>query len=433
MVNRTNMASVLRLATLSYAVACVDASLLFWPGRNVGNWGPAKQTLGLADIDPVGWSPKPTAPPGARPFDLDIDLRKRQQTTTAAATCGFPTDNASAPAISCSAGEYCFANQLAGVAGCCSEPNRRDCRIPTTCIESTRSQSIQFDSRTLVCGDDPSRPRCVTYLYDSGFFENLYGVSFLACGEEAGSSTIATSSFLGWTPPGDITTTSTSQATSEASSTSRDPTIPVTITVFPGSSPSSPTPIVPQDTNSATRTGAIVGGVVGGVAGLALIAAALFFLLRRRKKRELEAKEIEGSPPYAPYPGRDYPAASVYPGGLPEPQYTSDFYGELPPQMGQTSAQHITGYPPPNTYEPVAVPRETQTQTRPTTFVPRSPKPNEDDIVSPITPGDQLNPADDPTSYTWISNPTPPPQSEYSQFSPPPPSHFQSYRPYPGT
>ncbi|KAI4862121.1 hypothetical protein F4820DRAFT_35819 [Hypoxylon rubiginosum] len=432
------MTSVLRLATLSYAIALVDASfLLFWSDRDVGNWGPATQTAGLTEIDPVGWTPKPTAPPGAKP--LDFDLRRRQQTTAASAsTCGFPADNISAPAITCSNGEYCLAMQWQSVAGCCSEAERRDCRVPTTCIESTRSQSTQPDSRTLVC-DDPARPRCVTYLYEANFFEYLNGFSFLACGSdgEAASSTIGTTP-----PPGWLSATGSEPSTSGPSTTGSEPTNAVTITVFPGTSSSTSTgPVATEPVNvspGTSRTGAIVGGTVGGVAGLALIIAAIFFFLRYRRRRGAGAKEVEGSPPY---PRRSYPAASVYPSGLPEPQYNSDFYGELPPQMAQSSTQHMTGYPPPTNYEssyepnyePVAVPREIHRPTRPSTFVPGSPKPNEDDIVSPITPGDQLNPADDPATYTWISNPTPPPQSEYSPYSPPPPPQFQSYRPYPGT
>ncbi|KAI1451662.1 hypothetical protein F4805DRAFT_83134 [Annulohypoxylon moriforme] len=435
------MTSALRLATLSYAIALVDASLLFWSGgrRDAGNWGPARHTATVggggggaaAEKDPVGWiPPKPTAPPGAKPFD--IDLRRRQASTTtitSAATCGYPASNVNESAITCSNGEYCFENQFASVAGCCGEANRRDCRVPTTCIESSRSATYSSDPKTLIC-NDTAKPHCVTYLYNANFFENLYGVSFLACGEDTGSSTIATSPPPGWSPTSDTSTT--------ADSTGSDPTAPVTVTVFPSSSPSSSAaPAASGDSSSKSRTGAIAGGVVGGVAGLALIIAAIFFLLRcfrRRRNDEMEGKR-DDSPPY---PGRDYRISSVYPGGIPEPQYHSDFYGELPPQMIQTdSTQHVTGYPqpPPASYDPVStIPRDMHPHGRPTTtFVPISPKPNDDDIVSPITPGDGLNPADDPATYTWISNPTPPPQSEYSQFSPPPPSHFQSYRPYPGT
>ncbi|KAI1772932.1 hypothetical protein F4818DRAFT_128854 [Hypoxylon cercidicola] len=436
------MTSVLRLATLSYAIALVDAGFLFWSDRDAGNWGPAKHTAGLTEIDPVGWTPKPTAPPGAKP--LDLDLRRRQQTVMN--TCGYPADNISAPAITCSNGEYCHAMEWQSVAGCCSEANRRDCRVPTTCIESTRSQSSRPDSRTLVC-DDPARPRCVTYLYDASFFENFNGYSFLACGSdgEAASSAIGTTPPPGWL----LTTESAEPSTSELSTTGTGTTNPVTITVFPSTSSSTSATVVAEAGNSrASRTGAIVGGTIGGVAGLALIFAAIFFCLRYRRRRGGGAKEVVGSPPY---PSRSYPATNVYPSGLPEPQYNSDFYGELPPQMAQSSTQHMTGYPPPNSYEPrssyeprasydhrtsyepVAVPREIHHPPRPTTFVPGSPRPNADDIVSPISPGDQLNPADDPATYTWISNPTPPPQSEYSPYSPPPPPQFQSYRPYPGT
>ena len=81
------MKSALRLATLSYAIALVDANLLFWTGgrRDAGNWGPATHTATVgraaAEKDPVGWiPPKPTAPPGAKPFDLE--LRRRQASTT---------------------------------------------------------------------------------------------------------------------------------------------------------------------------------------------------------------------------------------------------------------------------------------------------------------------------------------------------------------
>lgn len=88
------MSSVLRLVTLSYAIARVDASLLFWSDRDAGYWGPAKETAGISEIDPEGWTPKPTAPPGAKPFDHD--LRRRQQTiASTSATCGFPVDNIS--------------------------------------------------------------------------------------------------------------------------------------------------------------------------------------------------------------------------------------------------------------------------------------------------------------------------------------------------
>ncbi|OTB18100.1 hypothetical protein K445DRAFT_314922 [Daldinia sp. EC12] len=311
-------------------------------------------------------------------------------------------------------------------------------------------------AKTLIC-DNPDTPHCVTYLYNANYFENFYGVSFLSCGKETGSRTIATIPPPNWAPPSDTP----SQSTSDQFPTGTDPTNVVTVTVAPSTS-SSPDPIVAdQGSSNSSRAGAIAGGVVGGVAALSLIAA-VFFCLRRRqsKKDEAEGKEIEGSPPFQP---RDYPRNSVYGGGLPEPQYQSDFYGELPPQMAQTSTQHVMSYPQPTHFEPVAMPREhrehrdhrdyrdhrdcrdhrdqrdqrdqrnSQVQAIPSTFVPTARKPNEDDIVSPITPGDQLNPADDPATYTWISNPTPPPQSEYSQFSPPPPPHFQSYRPYPGT
>ncbi|KAL7625781.1 hypothetical protein AAE478_005004 [Parahypoxylon ruwenzoriense] len=429
------MTSALRLATLSYAIAYVDAAFSIRTGHDAKNWGPTRQTVGLTEMDPAGWTPKPTAPPGAKPFD--IELRRRQQSTSAA-TCGFPTNDISDPAINCNDGEYCIAMSWLGAAGCCSELNHRDCEIPTTCIESRPSQSFQSsNSMTLTCSER-ARPHCVTYLYDANFFENLYGISFLACGSEAGSSTIATSPPPGWSP--------TSGTTTELSSASGGPTNAVTITVFPGDNPSSSsTPAVASGSGSSpTRVGAIVGGVIGGVVGLSLIVAAILLFLRYRKKKREEDqgtgfKGMEASPPY---PSQEFPTAGVYPSGPHDPQNHSFFYGELPPQMIQTSSQQVTGYPPqpqppPATYDPIAVLRDTRPPEIPSTFVPRPVKqPSQDDIVSPITPhpqGDLVSPVDDPTTYTWISNPTPPPQSEYSQFSPPPPPQFQSYRPYSGT
>ncbi|KAI8960107.1 hypothetical protein F5Y11DRAFT_281223 [Daldinia sp. FL1419] len=461
------MKSALRLATLSYAITNVDASFLFASDRNAGNWGPEKHVAVAAaspaspasPIDPAGWVPNPTAPPAAEPPDFEIRRRQGRTTTTtiaSIATCGWPADNISAPAVTCGGGAYCHESPVALVAGCCTEKTRRNCKIPTTCIESTRSPTTLTDTaRTLLC-DTPAQPHCVTYLYNDNFFGGFDGVSFLACGKEAGTSTIGTTALPDWAPPSDITSTSQS---SNLPSTGSDPTNVVTVTVSPSTSPlSSPAAIASsQDSGDSNRTGAIAGGVVGGVAALSLIAAAAFFCLRRRrqgKRNEAEGKEIEGSPPFQP---TDYPRNSVYGRGLPEPQYQSDFYGELPPQMAHASTQHVVGYPPPTQYEPVAISRDhrerrehrghrdsrdrresrdhrtSQIQAIPSTFVPGARKPSEDDIVSPITPGDQLNPADDPSTYTWISNPTPPPQSEYSQFSPPPPAHFQSYRPYPGT
>ncbi|KAI1801379.1 hypothetical protein F4811DRAFT_534639 [Daldinia bambusicola] len=446
------MKSALRLASLSYAITNVDASLLSPSGHHAGNWGPAKDAVAASPIDPVGWPPKPTAPPALEP--LDFQLRRRQDrttttTTASIATCGYPADNISAQAITCSWGGYCYEAQTALAAGCCTERNRRNCRIPTTCLESTQSQPSSIDlGRTLLC-DQQESPHCVTYLYNANYFENFYGVSFLACGKAAGPSTIATSPPPDWAPPSDTT----SQSTSEQFPTGTGPTDTVTITVAPSASSSPATIVTDPGSSNSTRAGAIAGGVVGGVAGLSLIAAAVFFCLRRRqrKKDETEGKEIEGSPQFQ---SREFTRNSVYGGGLPEPQYQSDFYGELPPQMAQASTQHVMSYPQPIHFEPAAMPREhmehreqreqrehrdyrdsrnTQVQAIPSTFVPTARKPSGDDIVSPITPGDQLNPADDPATYTWISNPTPPPQSEYSQFSPPPPAHFQSYRPYPGT
>ncbi|KAI1391537.1 uncharacterized protein F4822DRAFT_397032 [Hypoxylon trugodes] len=401
----------------------------------IGNWGPADISIGVAGIDPEGWTPKPTAPPGAKPYDLE--LRRRQRTTatptttiattaitTSASTdtCGYPLDNLSEPVVSCTGSNYCYANARYGAAGCCSSANRRDCIVPTTCIES---QPTATNARTLAC-TDATAPRCMTYLYAANFGEFLDGFSFLACGTSAGSSSIA--------PPQSSATTTSDSSTTSSDATSSDTS---TATSASPSSTSSTPPIVAASTSSGNRTGAIVGGVIGGVAGLALIAAAIILCLRYRKRKAAQANEVEKSPVY---PDRDFGVASVYPGGLPEPVYTSDFYGELPPSMLQ-SHYSVAGYPPPQTnYEPVAIPpdiqRQRQSRYTNTTnmFSPVSPKPNDDDnIVSPISPGDQLNPADDPASYTWISNPTPPPQSEYSQFSPPPPAHFNSYRPYPGT
>ncbi|KAI5859471.1 hypothetical protein GGS23DRAFT_319157 [Durotheca rogersii] len=418
------MTSVLRLATLSYAVACVDAGFSIRAGRHAKDWGPPTETLGNTQIDPAGWTPKPTAPPGARPEDWE--LRRRQQGVPMTDTCGFPVSKSNDPAIGCSDGAFCASSS--GVVGCCSARDRRDCTIlPTACVEVGTPPTRQpIDPQTLTCSDQ-ARPRCVTYLYNVNFFEYLHGYSFLACGGEAGNSMIATSPFPGWSPTSRIST-ATPLATN-----------PVTVTISPGVEASS----TADYTSSTSHVGAIVGGVIGGVAGLALLIAGILLFLRYRRRREGEErvgdKGVGNSPPY---PSQDFTPAGVYPSGLPDFENPSFYYGEIPPQMVHTPHPDAAAYPtapqppqpPPTSYNPANAPRNVRPPEIPSTFVPVARKPpTQDDIVSPISPqpyGELVSPADDPTTYTWISNPTPPPQSEYSQFSPPSPPQFQSYRPY---
>ncbi|KAI0009026.1 hypothetical protein F4779DRAFT_406627 [Xylariaceae sp. FL0662B] len=421
------MASLPKLVALSYAIGWVHAGR-FQGADSAKNWGPAKNTAGATVIDPVGWTPKPTSAPGAQPFNFD--LRKRQG-QSADKTCGYPVDDLDEPAITCQDPGYCFSDRQYSFVGCCSELEQRNCRIPTTCLESTQLKSSRsLDSRTLFC-EDPARPHCMTLSYDADFYEPLNGISFLECGDVAGTSSIVATAPPGWGLSSDISTSRLPTSTS-GEETSSDASNAVTVTVGPsGGQSSSATAIAQTGASTRTRTGAIVGGVVGGVAGLALIAAILFFCIRHRRR-----KGAEESPPS---PNLDLPPPGVY-SGPPGEHYNSSFFGELPPQMavpqpqaapaypqyGSTYQQQAPGYPVTG-FDPVAVPREPRDSIGPTTFVPASPKPN-DDIVSPISP---QNPED--VTYTWVSNPTPPPESRYSQFSPPPPQQYQGYHPYPGT
>ncbi|KAI1076093.1 hypothetical protein F5B20DRAFT_341432 [Whalleya microplaca] len=423
------MASILKLVALSYAIGRTNAGWFQGP-HDAKSWGPAKKTSGATVLDPVGWTPTPTSAPGAQPFNLDL---RRMQGQSTEKTCGYPIDDLNESAITCQGKGYCYSDRRFPFVGCCTELESRNCQIPTTCLESTQLRSSQsVDSRTLFC-EDPERPRCVTLGYEAEFYNPLTGYNFLECGDETGSSSIVATPPPGWGLSSDASTAS-SELTSTSSEAASDTSNGVTSTASPSGDPSSS-----AQSSRTTNAGAIAGGTVGGVAGLALIAAIIFFCLRYRKN-----KRAQESPP--PPNQEDFAPPGVY-SGPPGPHYNSSFFGELPPQMVEAHPQQAPAYPqehptysqehsaypeqspgyPVTGFDPVAVPSEPQGPVEPTTFSPVSPKPN-DDIVSPISP---QNPEE--VTYTWVSNPTPPPEGRYSQFSPPLPQQYQGYRPYPGT
>ncbi|KAI0471646.1 hypothetical protein GGR56DRAFT_83160 [Xylariaceae sp. FL0804] len=446
------MASALRLAALSCALGRVHGRWIEnMDGAGAANWGPATQTAAnTAGQNPLAWTPRPTAAP-VGPHDLDLFRRDGSRQST----CGFPAQDLSSPAVTCPSPSYCQFDPQALVVGCCTAADPADCKLPTTCLDSTQATDFTGGASTLVCSDS-ALPQCVTFAYSVGFFTDaLYGASFVGCATQGGSEIIGTTPASGWNPPGQA---STSSSTSTSSTSQPVPTSVVTLTVTASSQPSSTPSTVATGSSSggstSKHTGAIVGGVVGGVAGLGLIIAAIFFLIRRRKKTTTD----NGGPPMTGR-GDSVPINAMYANAPPGSQYASTFYGEAPPGMAQTTDQPYMGY---NTdgygtstaifaqqrhsddapsfmspEQPVQQQQQPVQQPVHAVYAVHSKQNDELEVppanaspVSPVSHDDDYN-----TMVSALTVPTPPPerQSEYNQYSPPPPQQYEAYRPYPGT
>ncbi|KAI0023542.1 hypothetical protein F4780DRAFT_54739 [Xylariomycetidae sp. FL0641] len=428
------MAYALRLAALSYAIGPACGRRPQRADRNAGIWGPAERTGDVMASNPSGTSPTPTPTPAPAPAaDLqlllpDPDLRKRDGDSRTT-LCGYPADDLSSPAITCNGQSYCYFDRHEGVVGCCTEQDVNDCTLPSVCLESTATAQWSGDPATIYNSTDPEQPHCATYAYDANFYEPLYGASFLGCAAAGESGTIATTPLPGWNPPGEGTSTASSEESS-ATASSRTSSGGSTVTVTDGGASSSTATAASDDSSNSTNVGAIVGGVLGGVAGLGLITAALlFFILRRRKKKRAQE-------PAASLGRGDLSNTHMYTNEPPGSQYPSTFYGEAPPGMAQTTDQPFMAYPQDTYGSPPAVyARDDRSSRAPSFYTPGQPKrideavsPIEPSPVSPVSPADNYN-----TMVSALTNPTPPPQSEYAPHSPPPPQQYQYYRPYPGT
>ncbi|KAH9904796.1 hypothetical protein F4778DRAFT_779974 [Xylariomycetidae sp. FL2044] len=433
---------LLRLATLSFAIAPVSARWLRGSDHVDENWAPAKETgrssgLAAADsLDPFAArapnpTPAPTPPSSISSIWSPIDLRRRQESEqfvgNASQTCGYPVDFSSLPPFVCEGQETCTLNRHNGIVGCCDATT--GCRIPTACVESTQTEdAFPGDPSTITC-TDPARPSCLTYVYDVPFFENLSKASILQCAEEGGVATILT------TPPPGSNLTSSSSSSSASSTPSTTNSLSTSSASSTGSgmgASSTPTSGADGSGSGGTKNiGAIVGGTLGGVAGAALLAAAILFCLRRRKRNQFQ------EPPLKSYEPEPDPRSSVYPSAPPDSHFHSTFYGEVPQEMGQQAPEHnyLTGYAQPGAAGTATLARDNGSSLAPSSFLAITPHHEDDhDFVSPITPTSNAHLEDPDTAYnTMVSNLSSPPQSHYNQYSPPPPQRYQSYQPYPGT
>ncbi|KAK6080147.1 glutamyl-tRNA synthetase-like protein [Seiridium cupressi] len=404
------MPSLSRLSAFGCAIAIAGAKWI----KNIDEsetWEPAQETEGIMNLDPAGWTPKPTAAPGANL--VEMELRKRAGTST----CGYYAGYSSSAAVICQGSASCILNSGDMAVGCCGSADVDDCSIPTVCVPS-RSASAYTASNldyTLLCTSS-AYPNCVTYSYDR-YDAQYAGYSALGCGADAATYSVefyapelgSALSNTGQSSSSTQTSTSTtSSTTSPSSSTTSTGTTSSSSTRIPGGQTTSPP--AGSNSSSGSSTGAIVGGVVGGVGGLALIGLGIFFLVRHLKKNKNKAGSTP--PPAAPAQNNVY----YSPGPGPDPS----LYGQSP-QMGQ-APQQFSGYPPAG-----FVAADHRTSMAPTYFS-QSPKPSHYDSVStaPVSPTG----SPPPVGYT-------PPlaggmQSQHQSYSPPPPQQYQSYNPQHG-
>ncbi|KAF7514859.1 hypothetical protein G7054_g14938 [Neopestalotiopsis clavispora] len=86
------MASVSRLAILG-CVAAVARAQFVKRGTETESWRPARETDGSNNLDPLGWTPKPTSAPEANA--VEKELRRRDGTST----CGYYSGYSSSPSL----------------------------------------------------------------------------------------------------------------------------------------------------------------------------------------------------------------------------------------------------------------------------------------------------------------------------------------------
>ena len=302
-----------------------------------------RQTFRNIDLDPRGWSPRPTPAPEIRPYR---NLLKRGLTNTCAWLQGAP--------LTCSPNQYCAYNAELQYMDCCSVYDNGQfsgCYHRTSCVNQAESSSLCpnhasscfFDSSTgiwyeillpsvMIRADffysgasGPSYAYCVTaVLYKSG---NTF--TTLRCGSSSEfltastaysseiitssttpistpensptivSSTSTTSSLNGLSSPtlneqfgGDVSFTSTTTSPITSTTTSLNGLSSPTVNEQFGGDVSSPTPEPKQGFN----TGTIVGGAVGGVAGLLLIGGIIGFLVYRMRVKKREAEYMNNTP-----------------------------------------------------------------------------------------------------------------------------------------
>jgi hypothetical protein len=114
-------------------------SILLTLSQAVKHHGPNPTNPAADDLDPYGWSPKPTLSP--EQAGLHGALRfKRQQTLLN--TCAYFNNEV----ISCPANEYCAFNTVSSRFGCCSVDSNGNflpnCYYDTACVNAAQSSAL---------------------------------------------------------------------------------------------------------------------------------------------------------------------------------------------------------------------------------------------------------------------------------------------------
>ncbi|KAI0122963.1 hypothetical protein BJ170DRAFT_687672 [Xylariales sp. AK1849] len=402
------MPSMLRLSVFGCAIALTNAKW-FRRGDETPSWEPAKETDRIAELDPAVWTPKPTPAPGANL--VEMELRKRAGTSTCAYYAGY----SSSAAIVCLNQASCVVQDSDRAIGCCNSANIQNCKVPTTCVESSHATSyagLNLDF-TVLCTES-AYPYCVTYSYDT--YDPLFaGYSAFGCGDvwgvysveyyapALGSASLSSSSRT--SPVSSRTTSSTGPSSTSSSRSST-----TTSSTTSSTTPSTATPISqPTSQTQTTPIGAIVGGVVGGIGGIALIVAGILLCLRHSKKNK-------GTPPPQAPPTQ---TTNLYSPGPDGPGSGAPLYGQTPPPMGQVP-QQFAGYPPAGF---AAV--DNRTSTAPSSYFPQSPKSQYDSVTTvPISPS--VSPPLQDHAY-----PSPPAgqQLQYPTYNTSPAQHYQPHNP----
>jgi|SRR5271155_6267400 len=121
--------------------AVTTLPLLFTLSRGLKHYGPDPTAYHPSDIDPLGWSPRPTEGP-EYPFG-DLRARrlfnKRDLTNTCAYLEGYP--------LGCPPNQYCAYNSVLSYMGCCSVDSNgnflSDCVLTTSCVDQAASLSLE--------------------------------------------------------------------------------------------------------------------------------------------------------------------------------------------------------------------------------------------------------------------------------------------------
>ncbi|KAH9909584.1 hypothetical protein F4778DRAFT_775501 [Xylariomycetidae sp. FL2044] len=372
----------MRSATLLLLAAstCAGATWLRWTGDDAPAWV-AQETGALTHEDLVGWNPKPTPAPGARPEKevvLDL-LRKRASGSSSGSpsstdweneqTCGWFSGTSSSP-YTCGASQSCATNED-HVVGCVTGTFSP---FFSVCLDYSAFQAGGCDSDVgsfTGCCQNSKNPACVTYIWtgeparsmyrcatSTGIFSMLDVPQFVI--DASLSSKTASRS------------TSTAPLPSDSTAMTTTGTTPGVVTNAPDTNDDPPAVSGDGgngDSNNSSNLGPVIGGVVGGVALLILLLSLLaYYLIRKKLKFSWSSKKKKttnktshkdddstyghppGPPPPMAYAGgnsnsRDQPSTSQ-----PQPHYPAPVMAATNVGTSPGTATGLGGYsasPPP--------------------------------------------------------------------------------------